>query len=633
MRVLRPRRNWAGLGLALTLLAVPAGAQPDEPESPALHGTQLRNLPAPNFELPTLSGAKTSLARHEDWILVLHFFEKEGPVTDDMLQEFAFFHSQGRQREIAYLGISSLAPEKLTAMAQRLGVKYELALDAEGEITRSYLGDKGTGIFLIDPQGTIRFVRESFQPTFRESIRSMLSQLLKELNTTLQARPRVDLVWRSPPAAPVFSGTDLDGKRRTAAEFRGKPLLLYFLEQQCSYCSEIAPQLSEVYHRFRDRIQFLGVASADPQGNLKRQMAVQGLDFPVILDPGKDIRRAFGALRGSPDIIWVDAMGQARWREFGAPNDIGALLTLEAKAMLGEARPETMSPTEYLGFRNCRVCHQAEFQDWLETPHATAMVSLDPQKEANRPECISCHVTGYQKPGGFQDRTSTSMVHVQCESCHGAGGGHGLAEGVARPDPGSTCLSCHRGKFELKQDLATSIQWMSHQNTPDAATLFAYRPERISEMQRLARVRQASMTFSAGTEYAGSESCATCHAKVFEGWKQSPHARALDTLEKDGKQETRACLACHTTGYGFLSGYRGTSTPEFGGVGCESCHGPGADHVAAGANASAASIYGLRSDCPTCGTEAVCQVCHDSENDPNFFMPENVLTTVHPNTR
>ena len=65
-------------------------------------------------------------------------------------------------------------------------------------------------------------------------------------------------------------------------------------------------------------------------------------------------------------------------------------------------------------------------------------------------------------------------------------------------------------------------------------------------------------------------------------------------------------------------------------MGCEACHGPGAEHVARGDKTSADSIYGLRSDCADCRTEAVCRDCHDQENDPNFRMPKNPGKVSHP---
>ena len=618
------------LALALLVGITAVSGQDTTKPAAAPTGNRLRDLPAPDFQLTTLAGEPVSLQRYTGWILVLHFFAEEGAETERLLKEMTFFHSQGRELEIAYLGVSTAPRQRLQALAGLHGVQYDLAVDENGEVTRRFLGGRTTGVLLIDHRGTVRFVREDFPTAMRHTTRAALSRLLKELRESLRARPRLEIPWRALPAMPAFSGTDLDGRRRTSQEYLGKPLLVYFLEPECTHCKTLAPHLSEVYFRYKDRIQFLGIATEDPQGNLKREQAILGLPFPVILDPERSIRRSFDSLRGNPDLVWVDARGQMRWRELGVPEDAAFLLDLEAQVLLGEADPTRLSATEYVGSRTCRVCHEPEFRDWLKTPHANAMLSLKEGSDWSKDECLSCHATGLQQPGGYEDASTPHMVQVQCESCHGIGGGHGLPQGAARMNPLSRCLKCHKGKYELRQALHQSVAWMSHQDTPDAATLYAYSPGHIEDADRALRHRLHALTFVRGTAYVGSEACAPCHTELFEQWKSSGHGKALLTLQAAGREDEQECLGCHTTAYGELSGYRGSNTPSLAGVGCESCHGPGADHVALGKDATAASVYGLVSGCESCRPEPGCRTCHDGDNDPDFRMPENARQAIHP---
>jgi len=73
--------------------------------------------------------------------------------------------------------------------------------------------------------------------------------------------------------------------------------------------------------------------------------------------------------------------------------------------------------------------------------------------------------------------------------------------------------------------------------------------------------------------YAGSESCAPCHANIVEVWKSTRHANAFSSpiFQRDWSElgSKIACLECHTTGYDPASG---AYVQE--GVTCESCHGP-----------------------------------------------------------
>ena len=85
----------------------------------------------------------------------------------------------------------------------------------------------------------------------------------------------------------------------------------------------------------------------------------------------------------------------------------------------------------------------------------------------------------------------------------------------------------------------------------------------------------------AGAEFAGSETCFGCHAAAALSWKESQHSRAFATLIRHDADADPDCILCHTVGFGAPGGYR----REFGAdrltdVGCESCHGPGARHIA-----------------------------------------------------
>jgi hypothetical protein len=77
--------------------------------------------------------------------------------------------------------------------------------------------------------------------------------------------------------------------------------------------------------------------------------------------------------------------------------------------------------------------------------------------------------------------------------------------------------------------------------------------------------------------YQGPEKCAECHAAETEAWKNSPHAHAMAHIdetqqaacESDVGGEECTCLTCHTTDFNPA-----TYSYAYGGVSCESCHGP-----------------------------------------------------------
>lgn len=81
--------------------------------------------------------------------------------------------------------------------------------------------------------------------------------------------------------------------------------------------------------------------------------------------------------------------------------------------------------------------------------------------------------------------------------------------------------------------------------------------------------------------YVGSQSCKECHEEDYEIWKKSGHAHAFATLVRRESDADPTCIGCHTVGFGEPSGYRRAyRDSKLTDVGCESCHGPGSEHVA-----------------------------------------------------
>jgi hypothetical protein len=110
-------------------------------------------------------------------------------------------------------------------------------------------------------------------------------------------------------------------------------------------------------------------------------------------------------------------------------------------------------PTEgasYVGEETCRTCHTAIHAFVQTIGHAHAYATLEKKNSELDLECVGCHVTGWRKPGGFDDpRAVGNLKNVQCEACHGPGslhvakgGGRGAA-GMRAEVPIAVCRGCH----------------------------------------------------------------------------------------------------------------------------------------------------------------------------------------------
>jgi hypothetical protein len=78
----------------------------------------------------------------------------------------------------------------------------------------------------------------------------------------------------------------------------------------------------------------------------------------------------------------------------------------------------------YTGVVACGACHAEELKFWKTTGHARAYETLASQHKQFNLDCVGCHVTGYEQPGGSTVTFVEKLMDVQCETCHGPGSQH-----------------------------------------------------------------------------------------------------------------------------------------------------------------------------------------------------------------
>jgi calcineurin-like phosphoesterase len=107
--------------------------------------------------------------------------------------------------------------------------------------------------------------------------------------------------------------------------------------------------------------------------------------------------------------------------------------TLAGLGLMGVKHPDD----SFAGSQVCGDCHTEAMAVFENTPHAHAtetLVKLDPPRQYD-PECLSCHVTGWNPQeyfpyvSGFMGmKESPLMVGNGCENCHGPAASHVAAE-------------------------------------------------------------------------------------------------------------------------------------------------------------------------------------------------------------
>jgi len=133
-----------------------------------------------------------------------------------------------------------------------------------------------------------------------------------------------------------------------------------------------------------------------------------------------------------------------KWRPIGvAAVTFGILAFLAADAVMMAVRPvQAAEDAEFVGHQQCKVCHNKssegeQWNVWKEMNHANAYELLkgDEAKAVAKelgmetpphesPDCLKCHVTGYDPATGDAPAKIDLADGVQCESCHGASSVH-----------------------------------------------------------------------------------------------------------------------------------------------------------------------------------------------------------------
>ncbi len=153
----------------------------------------------------------------------------------------------------------------------------------------------------------------------------------------------------------------------------------------------------------------------------------------------------------------------------------------------------------------------------------------------------------------------------------------------------------------------------------------------VKEFGVLASMAERTPTPS-GAAYVGTETCRSCHPSSYDAWAKTKHAGAWQTLvdaENDPKRygwpvtAYPDCVGCHVVGYGHETGFVGPdTTPHLRDVGCERCHGPGSEHVAAAGTAPLGILGGAL-------PSVMCTECHDFEQSPDFVYGDRWAAIAH----
>jgi len=619
---------WSALIAACSDSAHPKASAPEAATASAPHaavpaatasGDRRASRPLPAFDGRDLDGAAWSTSALLGKRTLLFGFDPSDPTAATVARALARIAGDRASQNFEIVGVAAAAdPAAARSLLAQAGLAVRSFSDPASTLARR-IGVQGrVWLVLTDSDGNLTFGEEYFPEEGSDPVAAIETVLRDQLRLP----GRSDARFGERPLAPDFTGERLEGGERfRLASLRGKPAIVVFFLHTCPHCHEALRFLKQALGELPEAVRppLIGISVMNRTWSVQQALKEQGIDFfPVLLDPDASIRSAYGALQGVPVVVLIDGEGRIVSRTEGWSGDRdAALVRMWLAKLTGQRVPMLLSKTGYSGNEVCGVCHESETATWELTNHASAYDTLVRHGVDQKAECVSCHVVGYGKAGGFQiARPDPGLENVGCETCHGRGGPHLSPEPTPAPTHAfeAACLGCHNPVHSLGFDYASFLPRVSHAANLASLAL----PE--AEREKLVSERRAPRKnlLPTASRYVGSEACRSCHADEYAAWSQQPHAHALASLAAKSATGKTDCLQCHTTGFGRPGGFAaGGGEPAVAAVGCESCHGPGGDHVADGARKQG-TIVKLSDKCGSCVILQVCSTCHDEANDPGF---------------
>lgn len=164
---------------------------------------------------------------------------------------------------------------------------YESNLSENLDYAQKHLSEELSTYYLLElaNDSTLEVAEKSLPHEIRQgALGAVIDQRLEAYRFEKAVRDARDRVGQGA-VAPDFTAQTLDGKSIALSQFSGrKYVVLDFWGTWCGWCIKGMPAMKRYYGKYKDKVEFIGVACNDKEERWRKMVAGKQLPWPQVLN-------------------------------------------------------------------------------------------------------------------------------------------------------------------------------------------------------------------------------------------------------------------------------------------------------------------------------------------------------------